>query len=228
MTSAGYTQALSFVFSFSLLTIYQKVSFWRIKTNKIIRRLVIIDNILIEMNIILSWLFFTNVLRSRWSMSEFQIILQEIFLLLICLEFYRGSTHKFPNSENDFTLISNEYFKLKWTFCIFLLIKLILGSQKIHVKFIGVSRWFLSIYGSENTKQQISEFSSAPVLCQYGKNQMLFIIFEFSLPEMLLILMIKSCYILHRVDLLSSQKKKVSYNHKMVLLLLGNEIDFFS
>lgn len=130
--------------------------------------------------------------------------------MFICLEFYRGSTHKFPNSKNDFTLISNEYFKLKWTFCIwhiFLLIKLILDSQKIHVKFIGVSRWFLSIYGSENTKQQISEFSLAPVLCQYGKNQMLFIIFEFSPPEMLLILMIKSCYILHRVDFLSSQKK---------------------
>lgn len=67
-----------------------------------------------------------------------------------------------------------------------------LDSWEIHAKFIEVSRWFsLSIYGSENMTPQISKFLSVLVLCQHSKNQMLFITFEFSPPEMLLILMKK-------------------------------------
>lgn len=72
---------------------------------------------------------------------------------------------------------------------------------------------------------QISKFLPVPVLWQHSKNQMLFITFEFSPPEISLILMIKSCYnILHGLDLLSSWN--VHYNQKMVLLLFENEIEF--
>lgn len=92
--------------------------------------------------------------------------------------------------------MSNEYFKLKmnlFIYDVFSPLGFKLDSWKIHVIFIEVSRCFyLSIYGSENRKPQISKFFSVLVLWHHSKNQMLFITFEFSLPEMSLILMIKS------------------------------------
>lgn len=127
-------------------------------------------------------------------------------------------------------MVSNEYFKLTMNFLYLMFFSPLgftLDSWKIHVIFIGVSRWSsLSIYGSENIKPQISEFFSVPVLKQRSKNQMQFITFEFSPPEISLILMIKSCYMFHGVDLLSSQEKNVLYNHKVALLLFENEIQF--